>query len=196
MKVIGITGGIGSGKSTVAKFLAEMGAVILDADRLGHEVLRDSDVWQQVVTVFGKGIIAADGSIDRRKLGEIVFNDAAARDKLNRITHPRIGEMTRSRLEEYRRQGIKAVVLEIPLLVEAGGTNLVDEVWVTVAPEAVVISRLRGRNGLSEAESRARIQSQISSPERIKHADVVIDTNCTLDELKAKVAEHWQRLQA
>jgi len=197
MKVIGLTGGIGSGKSTVSQFLAELGAVIIDADKVGHEVFKPStEVWHEVVAVFGKQIIAANGTINRKKLGAIVFGNSEAQAQLNQIMHPRIHDMVKTQLEEYRRQGVVVVVLEAPLLVEAGWTSLVDEVWVTIASEATVLKRLRERTGLSERESLARIRSQLPTEKRVRHADVVIDTDCALAELKAKIRELWQRLQA
>jgi len=196
MKIIGLTGGIGSGKSTVAQFLAELGAVILDVDRVGHEALKPgSEVRERVVNEFGQGILNASGDIDRAKLGKLVFSNPEARMRLNRIMHPSIFNMVNARLDEYRRQGVRVVVLEAPLMMEVGKTSQVDEVWVTVAPEGTVLERLRDRAGLSEEESRARINAQLSNEERIKHADVVIDTDCSLDELKNKVAVLWARLQ-
>jgi len=197
MKVIGLTGGIGSGKSTVSQFLAELGAVIIDADKVGHEVFKpNTEVWHEVVAVFGKQIIAANGTINRKKLGAIVFGNSEAQAQLNQIMHPRIHDMVKTQLEEYRRQGVVVVVLEAPLLLEAGWTPLVDEVWVTVVSEATVLKRLRERTGLSERESLARIRSQLPTEKRVRHADVVIDTDCALAELKAKIRELWQRLQA
>jgi len=204
MKVIGLTGGIASGKSTVSQFLEELGAVIIDADKVGHEAFEsDTESFGEVVDAFGKEILTPDGEIDRQKLGRVVFSDPKALAKLNNIVHPRIYDLVKSRLEDYRRRGVKVVVLEMPLLVEvplsmkAGQPTLsdeLDEVWVTVAPEAVVLQRLGKKAGLSEPEARARIRSQLPSEERLKHADVVIDTDCGLDELKARVAKLWQAL--
>ena len=196
MKIIGLTGGIGSGKSTVSRFLEELGAVILDADKVGHQAFEpDSEVWQQVVASFGRQIVDSNGYIDREKLGKLVFGDSEALTRLNRIMHPAIYEVVRARLEEYRRQGVDVVVLEVPLLLEAGWNSLVDEVWVTTASENTVLKRLVERTGLPEHESLARIHSQLSSEERVKHADVIIDTDCSLDELKVKVNELWQRFR-
>jgi len=196
MKVIGLTGGIGSGKSTVSQFLAELGVVILNADKVGHEAFKpDSEIWREVVAAFGRQILTPDGNIDRKKLGEIVFGNPESLSRLNQIMHPRMYAQVKAQLEEYRRQGTRVVVLEVPLLLEAGWTSLVDEVWVTTAPEATVLKRLEERTGLSQAESLARIRSQLSSEERIRHADVVINTDCDLDELKSKVKELWQRLE-
>ncbi len=197
MKVIGLTGGIGSGKSTVSGFLKELGAVVIDADKVGHEALKpDTELWGEVVAAFGKEILAPDGNIDRRKLGEIVFGNYEALARLNQIVHPRIYALVKAEIEEYRRRGVE-VVLEAPVLLEAGRPSLVDEVdevWVTVASESTVLRRLKEKLGLSEPESLARIRSQLPSEEKIKQADVVIDTDCGLDELKAKVKELWQRL--
>ncbi len=195
MKVIGLTGGIGTGKSTVSQFLAELGAVIIDADKVGHEALKpEGEAWQKVVNAFGKQIVNPDGHIDREKLGRIVFGDSGARERLNQIMHPAMYQTVAAKIEECRRQGVAVVVLEAALLLEAGWTPLVDEVWVTVASEPTVIKRLRLRTGLSQEASLARIRSQLRSEERAKNADVVIDTDCTLEEVKARVKALWQRL--
>ena len=197
MKVIGLTGGIGSGKSTVSRFLAELGAVIIDADRVGHEALGTSDeVRRELLATFGWQIMTPKGEVDRKKLGEIVFDDPESLARLNQIMHPRMYDMVKAQLEEYRRQGVAVVVLEAPLLIEADWTSLVDEVWVTVADESTVLKRVKEKFGLSERECLARIHCQLPSEERVKHADVVIDTDCGLDELKAKVKELWQGLHA
>ncbi len=196
MKVIGLTGGIGSGKSTVSRFLAELGAVILDVDRVGHEAFKpDTEIWREVVTAFGRQVLTPCRDIDREKLGEIVFGNPESLARLNQIMHPRMYEIVTAQLDDYRRQGMDVVVLEAPLLIEAGWTSSVDEVWVTVASEATVLSRLEEQKGLSRQEALARIHSQLSSEERIRHADVVIDTDCDLDELRARLGELWRELQ-
>jgi len=197
MKVIGLTGGIGSGKSTVSKFLAELGAVIIDADKVGHEALKpDTEAWREVVAAFGRQILTPDGDINREKLGEIVFRNPESLSRLNQIMHPRMYDIVKAQLEGYRKQGVGVVVLEAPLLIEANWTSLVDEVWVTVAPQSTVLGRLKEKLGLSEPESLARIHSQLPSEERVKHADVIIDTDCDLDELRAKVEKLWEGLHA
>ncbi len=195
MKVIGLTGGIGSGKSTVVRFLAELGAVIIDADKMGHEAFGpDTELWREVVAAFGSQILAPTGDIDRKKLGEVVFGNPDSLARLNQIMHPRMYDMVKAQIEEYRRQGVGVVVLEAPLLIEAGWASLVDEVWVTTASESTVLRRLQEKVGLSRKQSLARIRSQMPSEERTKHADVAIDTDCGLDEVKAKVGELWQKL--
>ncbi len=195
MKVIGLTGGIGSGKSTVSKLVEEMGAVILDADKVGHEAYTpDSQTWREVVAAFGDEIVAEDRSIDRRKLGAIVFADPAALERLNGIMHPRMFDMMKLKLDALREQGTKIVVLEAAILIEANWTPLADEVWVTVASEPVVVARVKERTGLPEEQIRSRIRSQLSNEERIRHADAVISNDGSLDELRAAVAGLWQKL--
>ncbi len=196
MKVIGLTGGIGSGKSTVSQFLAELGAVILNADEVGHEAFKpDTELWRQVVAAFGRQILTPNGNINRKKLGNIVFGNPESLSRLNQIMHPRMCALVKTQLEEYRRQGTQVVVLEAPLLLEASWTTLVDEVWVTTASEPTVLKRLKEQTGLSRVESLARIRSQLPSAERVRHADVIINTDCDLDELKSRVTELWQGLK-
>ena len=196
MKVIGLTGGIGSGKSTVSQFLQELGVVVLDADKVGHEAyLPGTETWRELVAAFGKEILTPDDNIDRKKLGGIVFSNPESLARLNQIVHPRMFEMMKERIEEYRRQGVKVVVLEAAILLEAKWTPLVDEVWVTVASESAVVERAKERTGLPEEQILARIRSQLSVEERIKHANVVIYNDGNLDELKAKVRGLWKGLQ-
>ena len=195
MKVIGLTGGIGSGKSTVAGFLAELGAVVIDADKTGHEVLEtDSSARQQIMAAFGQQVFAPEDRIDRKKLGDIVFKNRDVRSRLNRIMHPRIYRMVKARLEQYREQGVDVVVIEAPLLLEAGWATLVDNVWVTTAAEATILKRLEQYISLSRDDVMARIRSQLPGKERVKLANVVINTDCSLDELKVKVGTLWQEL--
>lgn len=195
MKIIGLTGGIGSGKSTIASLLAGLGAVIIDADKIGHEVL-DADIkaHKQMVAAFGKQILNPDGSVDRRELGKIVFADRKALSSLNRIMHPRIYRVVKAELEQYRKQGVKAVVIDAPLLIEASWATMVDAVWVVTATEANVIKRLE-KTGLSRGETMLRIHSQLTDSERARVANVVIYNDYSPDELKQKVNKLWQGLQ-
>lgn len=197
MYVIGLTGGIASGKSTVSALLAQRGAVILSADLAGHELYRPGTrVWQQVVDAFGPEVMAADGSIDRKKLGSIVFADQQALKRLNAITHPPIKELMRQRLADLAGQRTEVAVLEAALLIEAGWTDLADEVWVTVVPPPVAVQRLIEGKGLSREEALARIASQLSNEERTERAGVVINTDYSLQETHRIVEEAWSRLLA
>lgn len=193
--VIGLTGGISSGKSTVSAFLAKLGAAVINADEIGHEAFRPhTEIWRQVVTAFGEGITKTGGEIDRHKLGEIVFNDAKSLEKLNEIMHPAMYRIAEQKITELLKKGMDIIVLEAPLLVEAGWLPLVDTVWVTIADEITVVKRLRRRNGLSEEQAMARIRSQLPAEEKVKYADVIINTGGTLDEVQDRIEELWYNL--
>jgi dephospho-CoA kinase len=195
MKIIGLTGGIGSGKSTVSRFLAEFGAVLIDADKVGHKAFEsDTEVWREVVSAFGRQILTPKGDIDRIKLGKLVFGNSESLARLNQIMHPRMLDMVEAQIEEYRQQGVDVLVIEAPLLLEANWVPSVDEVWVVIATEATVLKRLQERTGLSESESLDRIRSQISNEERVKHANVIINNDNSLTDLRFKVKDIWQRL--
>lgn len=196
MRVIGLIGGIGSGKSTVARFMAELGAAVIDADRIGHELLEPgSQAWRRVVAAFGRQILGPDERVDRKRLAGIVFGSPEDLARLNKIMHPLIGDVVRDQLGQYRGQGVGVVAIDAPLLIEAGWASLADELWVTVAPEAVIQRRLEEKMGLSHGEALARRRAQMPQKEREKHATAVIDTGGSLDELKAKVKELWQKRQ-
>lgn len=193
MLVIGLTGGIGSGKSTVSATMAELGAVILNADLVGHEAyLPHQNVWQEVVDAFGREILNDKDEVDRTKLGPLVFGNPDNLRKLNGIVHPWMYRRMDQMLKELEAKGAGVVVLEAAILIEANWTPLVQQVWVTVASEDNVIQRLQARNNLTPDQIRARIRSQMLSEERAKHAQVVIDTNCTIPEVQEKVRELWQ----
>ena len=196
MYVIGLTGGIGSGKSTVAQMLERKGAKLLSADAVGHEVYEpDRPAFQEIVGAFGRDIVGADGRIDRKKLGPIVFADPQQLLRLNAITHPRMKELMREKLEAERAGGARIAVLEAALLFDAGWDDLTDEVWVTVAPPGVAARRTAERSGISEKEALSRIQAQMSNEERIARSQVVIDTDCALAETEKQVNAEWERLQ-
>jgi len=197
MIVIGLTGGIASGKSTVAKMLSELGAVVIDADKVGHEAFRPrTEAWRKVVAAFGKDILGPNEAVDRSKLAQLVFNDPKALKKLNSIMHPLMHEIVGQKIESLRRQGIEVVVLEATLLVEAKWTDLVDQVWVTITPGDTVINRLVSQKGFTEEQAKARIKSQTPISHRAKHADVVIENNSDIDTLRKKVEGLWRKLQS
>ena len=178
----------------MASFLAERGAVVINADELGHQVLKPhTEIWQEVVSAFGKGILGENGEVDRQKLGEIVFNDAQALAKLNQIMHPRMYRMVEERIRGLRRKGVEVIVLEAAALLEASWTPLVDQVWVTIASEETLLQRTCQSRGLSKAQALARLRSQLPSEEKVKQADVVINTDCPLDEVEKRVEELWRK---
>lgn len=192
MIVIGLTGGIGSGKSTVAQHLKELGAVIVDADKVGHETyLPETPAWKDLIATWGTNLLLPNREIDRKKLGAIVFSDPKNLQTLNGIVHPRLRDLLLKKIEENRALGTKVLVIEAAILIEASWQNVVDEVWVAHAPEDVVIKRIMARNNWGEEQIRARIRSQMTNDERAKHANVMLDTNCTLEEVRAKVKHLW-----
>jgi len=196
MKTIGLTGGIGSGKSTVSQILAELGAFVIDADKVGHEIyLPGKEAWQQVAAAFGRGILAADQTIDRKKLGAIVFGSAEARKKLNAIVHPLMFKDIGRRITEKRAAGFsKPIVVEAAILIEANWLPLVDEVWVVVTGKNAVVERVAVQRGLSAQDTEARIVSQLADAERLKHATVVIANDGSREDLQQRVSEAWRRL--
>lgn len=192
MLTIGLTGGIGAGKSMVADLLRQNGAVVIDADRLGHEAYSPhSAAWDAVVAAFGRDILTPEEEIDRRKLGAIVFADAAHLERLNAIMHPIMAEMVAQRQNDLRAQGVPVVVVEAAVLFEAGWDSLVDEVWSADSPTAAVVARLQQRNGLTEAEALKRINSQMPAAERNRRSDVVVPNAGDLDTLRRTVATLW-----
>ena len=197
MKTIGLTGGIGSGKSTVSQILAGLGAWVIDADKVGHEIyLPGKAAWQQVTAAFGRDILAADQTIDRKKLGAIVFGSDEARKKLNAIVHPLMCKEIGRRIKEKRAEGvIQPIVVEAAVLIEANWLPLVDEVWVVVAGRSAVIERVAAQRGLSAHDTEARIVSQLADAERLKHASVVIPNDGALEDLQKRVSEAWSQLQ-
>jgi len=196
MYVIGLTGGIGSGKSTVAQMLQQKGAKLLSADAVGHDVYEPArPAYQEIVDAFGRGIVGSDGKIDRKKLGPIVFRDPEQLRRLNAITHRRMKELMREKLEAERAGGARIAVLEAALLFDAGWDDLADEVWVTVAPPEVAAKRTAERSGISVEEALSRIRTQMSNEERIARSQVVIDTDCPLSQTQKQVGEEWERLQ-
>ena len=192
MLTIGLTGGIGAGKSVVADLLQQRGAVIIDADRLGHEAYAPhSEAWAAVVAAFGTDILTPEEEIDRRKLGAIVFADAAQLERLNGIMHPIMARMVAQRQDDLRARGVAVVVVEAAVLFEAGWDALVDEVWSADAPTDTVVARLQERNGFSETEALKRINSQMPAADRNRRATVVVDNAGDLDALQRTVASLW-----
>ena len=198
MFVIGLTGGIGTGKSEVSQLLGELGAEVIEADKVAHEAYEPGTPgWREVVEAFGEGVLDADGRIDRKRLGGIVFDDEQVRERLNGIIHPIVRRLLEERIATLEREGTGVAVIEVPLLVEAikqqsRWTRLLDEIWVVTAPEDQAVARVRARSGLDEKAIMARIGSQATERERIEFADAVIDNGGSLEELRRQVTNLWR----
>lgn len=194
MLVIGLTGGIGTGKTEVSRLLERLGATVINADQVGHEAYTPhSEAWQEVVKAFGEDVLQQDGEIDRRKLGGIVFADPEQMATLNGIMHPRMAAIVSEKLGVLENQGTNVAVVEAAVLFEAGWDALVGEVWTTESPEEKVVERLQQRNGFAPEEIRKRIASQMPSEERARRANEVILNDGELEDLDTAVREVWKR---
>jgi dephospho-CoA kinase len=198
MKVIGLTGNIGCGKSVVARMFEELGARVIDADLIARLVVEPGEpAWNEIVQTFGEAILNSDGTINRGKLGEIVFNDKEKREALNRISHPRIIERIKELIEEFRKENVEVVIVEAALIVEKGGVKpLINDLIVVTADEEAQIRRLIERNALSREEALSRIKSQMPLSEKVKYATYLIDNSGTLDETRKQVEEVWKRINS
>lgn len=196
MRCIGLTGGIASGKSTVAHFFRDRNVPVIDADLLGHRTYEPgSETFVAVVRTFGEDLVAADGTIDRKLLGGRVFGKPDELKKLTDIVWPGIRKLASEELGEFEVAGNELAVLEAAVLFEAGWEDLCDEIWVVVVEPDLAVERLAARNGLAPDAAKARIASQLSNAERIARADVVIENNRDLEALEASILQAWVALQ-
>jgi dephospho-CoA kinase len=191
--VIGLTGNIGSGKSTVLQMLAELGAQIIDADRLAHEVIApDGPAYAAVVDTFGQDILKTGGHIDRSKLGDIVFRDPQALARLEALVHPAVFARTQELIEQAEAE---VVVIEAIKLLESGmARRLCYEIWVVTCRPEQQRARVMAQRGLTEAQARLRIEAQPPQAEKIAQADVVIDNSGTMEETHRQVEAAWEKL--
>jgi dephospho-CoA kinase len=173
--LIGLTGGIASGKSTVAQQLAKLGVIVIDADALARDVVaKDSDGLRELVNAFGSGLLTADGTLDRGRLGELVFRDADARKRVNAITHPRIAQLSAERIAQAQNAVTPYVVYEAPLLVETGAHRGMSALIVVGAASELQVTRVMARDGLTEDAARARLAAQLPLETKVAAADYVI----------------------
>jgi len=190
MRVIGLTGGIASGKSTVARLLASQGIPVIDADQLARDaVLSGTATLRQIAESFGSRVLDSDGALDRNILAEIIFADPVARKKLEGILHPAIKGLAESQLAELRRRGEPVVVYMAPLLIEAGVTDRVDEIWVVYVDRETQLQRLMARDGVSRESAEQRLVAQLSMDEKAAYGRIVIDNCGSLAMLEKQVIE-------
>jgi dephospho-CoA kinase len=194
---VGLTGGIASGKSTVARMLAGKGALLIDFDELAHAVQApEGDVWREIVRHFGPDVLCGEGKIDRCKLGKCVFADRKKLDLLNSIVHPAVFEKWRRRMDEIRKTQPEAIVLsDIPLLIEAGLKPMVDLVLLVYLSPEEQIARLMARDGFSREEAARRLASQMPIGEKLAYADIVIRNDGLPEETGKAAAEVWEELK-
>ncbi len=191
--IIGLTGGIASGKSTVSTYLSELGAVVIDSDKIAHNVLKDPFAYNRIIKKFGRGILDDYNDIDRSYLGEIVFNNSDKRKELEKITHPLIISKIHKKIEEYRKKN-RIIILDVPLLFEANLDKIVDQILVVYVDKGTQIQRLMDRNKLNLAEAESRIELQLSLEKKRSKADIVIDNTGSIEALKADVLILWRDL--
>jgi dephospho-CoA kinase len=197
MLIVGLTGGVASGKTTVSKILSEEGAYLIDADLIARELVQPhTPTWRELIRVFGKKILDKDGSIHRKKLAAVVFSDPQQRNVLNQIIQPRIKEVMDRRVREIGQKDPGAiVVIDAALLVERGDHREMDKVIVVTSTERQQIERLKGRDGTSEEEARRILSSQMSLEEKLKVADFVIHNEGSLKETRRMTKEVFQELK-
>jgi dephospho-CoA kinase len=194
MLLVGLTGGIASGKSTVSAMLAERGAEVIDADHIARQVVMPGNpAWCKIRDHFGPGVLFNDGSIDRQALADVVFGDPAKLTLLNEITHPEIFARIADRLEAHHDQDV-VVVLDAALLIEAGLAAGVDVLVVVHSPREIQVERLAAK-GMAERDASARIAAQLAPEQRLQRADIVIDNTGTLEELGRRMDQLWAELQ-
>ena len=196
MVVIGVTGGVGTGKSTVARCFQELGAVVLDADVMAHGLMQPRRAaWRRIKQAFGEGVLRPDRTIDRQLLASIVFRDARPRRELERILHPGVLRVIRQRLRALRRaRKARAVVLDVPLLLEVGAQKLVDVLIVVTVPPEVQRSRLKAAVGWSDEETTARIRAQWDLAAKVALADYVVDNSGGVGATRTQVMRIWNQL--
>lgn len=193
MLVIGLTGGIASGKSTVARILERLGATIIDADLLAREaVLPGTPAHRAIVAAFGTEVLLPDATIDRKALGRIVFANPDARRRLEAITHPAIARLSQARLAEARRSDAPAVFYVAPLLIEAGAADRVDDIWVVYADRETQLARLTERDGIGRGEAEQRLAAQMPMDEKASYGSAVIDNRGTSEETERQVVALWR----
>jgi dephospho-CoA kinase len=197
LTVVGLTGGIASGKSTVSSLLKDKGAAIIDADEIAKEIMsKGKPVWVNVVNHFGEQILNDDKSdIDRKKLADIVFSDRVKLEALNSLTHPEILKEIKKQLENYKKAGRKVIVIDAALLLESGLDTFVDEVWLVVVDEKTQLERLVMREkDMDFAQALNRIKSQMPLKEKLKYANRVIDNNSSIEETREQIDEIWREI--
>ena len=197
MKLVGLTGGIASGKSTVAKILESLGAAIVNADTLSREAVEPGrEAWQEIVAAFGAEVLQPDQSLDRQKLRTIIFNNPSARRQLESIIHPRVRALAEQKIRDHAAAGYGVIVYEVPLLFEGNLHEWLHPVILVACDVKTQLQRLQQRDGLDRAQAQKHIDAQMSLAEKRRLADYVIENNGSLDELKRQVEAVLEKIKA
>lgn len=196
MYTIGLTGNFGTGKTTVSRILAALGVAVISTDEIGHRVLAsDKEIHSKLVAAFGDEILDEKGNIDRRKLGKVAFCTPEGTETLNNILHAVLKDKIIESVENYGKEGIDILVLESALIPREEWSPVINEFWVTNSPQEVVIERMKKQRGYSQSEVLDRIKRQIPPAEMLKQADVIINTDCSIDDLQEQVRALWKSLK-
>lgn len=196
MIILGLTGGIASGKSTVAEQLSKLGAEIVDADYIARVIVQPGKrAWHNIVACFGEQILLEDSTINRKQLGACIFQDAEKRKQLEAITHPEIMAVIDEHIASARQRGLQILVLEIPLLIEVGWQDLVQKIWLVYVKRDIQLQRLMERDKITLADAELRLAAQMSLDAKRKYADVIIDNSGTPNETKDQVLKAWEELR-
>lgn len=194
VRIIGLTGGIATGKSAVACYLEEQGAVVIDADKLAREAVRPgSRPLERIVALFGGDMLLPDGSLDRKRLGRVVFADVNKRRQLEEIMHPEIRRLAEERIGSLAAEGHRVVFYVAPLLIESGASDRVDEIWVVTVRPDVQRERLMARDGIGREEAERIIASQMPLAEKERHGRIVIDNSGTQEQTRQLLADIWSK---
>ena len=194
IRVIGLTGGIATGKSSVTGFLQECGAVVIDADELSRLAVRPgSAALARIVAAFGSDVLLADGNLDRKRVRALVFSDPQKRRQLEEIIHPEIRRLADEQIEAVAAQGGRVVFYMAPLLIEAGSTDRVDEIWVITLRPEIQLARLMARDGIGREEAQRMIASQMPLAEKERRGRIVIDNSGTPEEMRRVISEIWEK---
>ena len=195
MLIIGLTGGIGTGKSEVSHILRDLGAVVIESDKVAHQSYEPgTKAHGLIVNQFGEGVLDGSGFIDRKTLGEIVFSDPARRLELEKIVWPATRELTLALLKKETERGTEVVVVEVPKLFESGWDKVADIVWTVEALPSVVSQRVERRSGMSKSDTRSRVAAQLTRQDRVDRADIAIENVATLEDLRNQISKLWESI--
>jgi len=193
--IIGLTGGIGAGKTEVTHVLRELGAVVIESDKVAHSSYEPgTEAHDEIVSRFGEDVVDESGFIDRKSLGSIVFSDPIRRLELEEIVWPATRKRTLALLKEEDERGTKIVVVEVPKLFESGWDRIADSVWTVEAPSGEIGKRVKQRSGLDQSDTDSRVAAQLTRDERVEKSDIVIENDGTLDELRDQISKLWESI--